>query len=91
MFISYKENKSSSKRKSLYFNKNIIATNIRGSNDLLKDGSGFLANNLDEMIEKIIEIKNKKVKLATSDITQYKLDNVISEVEEILNNYISIK
>ena len=58
---------------------------------MLKDGSGFLVNNLDEMIEKIIEIKNKKVKLATSDITQYKLDNVVSEVEEILNNYISIK
>ena len=74
-----------------YFKKNIIGMNIRGINDLLKDGSGILVNSLQEMIEKIIDIKHNPIVVKTSNIDDYLLDNVLVEVKEIYNQYLKFK
>jgi len=73
-----------------YFNKVIIGTNIRGTNDLLGDGSGILVDNLDEMIDKIVEVKHSNVKPIKSNISDYKLHNVMIEIKEIINNNLEI-
>ena len=61
--------------------------NIRGIKDLLGDGSGILVNNLDEMIDKIIEIKHSDYKVSNTSIDEYKLENVEAEIKDIINNY----
>lgn len=70
-----------------YFKKNIIGMNIRGIKDLLGDGSGILVDSLDEMIDKIIEIKHSNYKVSNTSIDEYKLENVEVEIKDIINNY----
>ena len=70
-----------------YFKKNIIGMNIRGIKDLLGDGSGILVDSLDEMIDKIIEIKHSNCKVSNTSIDEYKLENVEVEIKDIINNY----
>ena len=71
-----------------YFKKNIIGMNIRGIQDLLKDGSGILVNDFDEMIEKIMDVKKKNTKMKNSSIDSYLLDNVKKELKDVFNNYL---
>ena len=70
-----------------FFKKNIIGMNIRGIKDLLGDGSGLLVDSLDEMIDKIIEIKHSNYKVSNTSIDEYKLENVEVEIKDIINNY----
>ena len=63
--------------------------NIRGISDLLKDGSGILVNNLDELIDKIIEVKHNNIKCKNVNIDEYLLENVQIEINDIINKLIS--
>ena len=72
-----------------YFKKNIVGMNIRGISDLLKDGSGILVNNLDELIDKIIEVKHNNIKCKNVNIDEYLLENVQIEINDIINKLIS--
>ena len=72
-----------------YFKKNIVGMNIRGISDLLKDGSGILVNNLDELIDKIIEVKHNSIKCKNVNIDEYLLENVQIEINDIINKLIS--
>ena len=69
----------------LYFNKPIIATNIRGNKDLIDN---VLVDQLDEMIE---IIKKKKIKKTKKNIEKYKIENVIKEIKKIVNEYLEEK
>ncbi|MBR3229724.1 MAG: glycosyltransferase [Bacilli bacterium] len=69
----------------LYFNKPIIATNIRGNKDLIDN---VLVDSIDEMIE---IIKKKKIKKNNKNIDKYKIENVIKEIKIILNEYLEEK
>ncbi len=71
-----------------YYKKNIIGMNIRGTKDVLQDGSGILVDTLDEMIEKIIEVKNHNIKCLHKEVNEYKLENVMKEVKRILSKYL---
>jgi len=75
----------------MYFNKMIIGTNIRGINDLIKNGkNGYLVpvNNLDLLMKKIIEYKNKPNKKINNNIEKYYLENVKEDIKNIYNKYL---
>ncbi len=74
-----------------YFNKIIIGTNIRGTSDLLSDGSGILVDSLDELIDKIVEVKHSDIKLVNSDINNYRLNDVMIEIKDIINKHVPRK
>ena len=80
----------------LYLNKLVIATNIRGNNDLIKDGNCLvLLNNQDELIKKILYFKNnchltKKVNTKEM-INDYEFDIVKKSVIKIYNKYLDKK
>lgn len=71
-----------------YFKKNIIGMNIRGINDLLKDGSGILVNSLDELIDKVMEVKHNNIECKKTKIDDYLLENVQVEIKNIIKKYI---
>lgn len=74
-----------------YFNKIIIGTNIRGTSDLLSDGSGILVDSLDELIDKIVEVKHSDIKLVNSNINNYRLNDVMIEIKDIINKHVPRK
>lgn len=74
-----------------YLKKNIIGMNIRGINDLLSDGSGILVDSLDEMIDKIMEIKHSDFKIISTNMDNYMFENVKREIRDIVNNYLFCK
>jgi len=72
----------------LYFNKMVIALNIRGNRDLINKNNGILVNNLDELIDEVVKYKNSKPKKINNNIDKYKINHVIKEYNKIINNYI---
>ena len=75
----------------LYFNKFVIATNIRGTRDIINDSNGLLVNDLDELIKKIIEFRNNIPFIPNNNIDIYKIENVMKEFINIINQYLDIK
>ena len=75
--------------KALYFNKPIIATNIRGNKDLISKTNGVLVDNLDDMIKLINN--NKNIKFHKCNINDYLLPNVIDKYKSIVNKYLKDK
>ena len=73
----------------LYFNKPIIATNIRGNKDLISKTNGVLVDNLDDMIKLINN--NKNIKFHKCNINDYLLPNVIDKYKSIVNKYLKDK
>ena len=74
----------------MYFNKMIIATNIRGHKDLITNKNGVLVNNIKDIYTEVIKYKNKKNKhKIINDIKKYEIDEVIKDVKNIYNKYIS--
>lgn len=74
----------------IYFNKPIIATNIRGNKDLLNNyPNSILVNNLDELVKEIINYKNNP-KLLTNNynIERYMVENVKKDIKKIYNKYL---
>jgi len=72
------------------FNKMIVATDIRGSNDLIeynKNGILVPVNDLDLFIKEIIKTKNKKFNIK-NNMDKYLIDNVLKDVKEIYNKYL---
>lgn len=75
----------------MYFNKMIIATDIRGTRDLIKNGvNGYLipVNKMDLFVEKIIEYKNNPNLKIKNNINKYLLNNVKNDVRKIYNIYL---
>ena len=76
----------------MYFNKPIIALNIRGNKDLIKNNkNGYLVNNVSSLVKKIMEYKNGEPLKIKNDISKYELDTVIKEVKKIYNRYLKDK
>ena len=73
----------------LYFNKSIIATNIRGNKDLINKTNGVLVDNVEDIIKVIIN--NKNIKFHKSNINDYLLPNVMKEYITVVNKYIDKK
>ena len=74
----------------MYFNKMIIANDIRGCRDIITNGkNGILIPNNDMhlMIQEIIKYKNKKdLPKIENDIEKYKIENVLEQVKRIYLN-----
>jgi len=73
----------------LSFNKIVLASNIKGHNDIIKDGeNGYLYDNADEFIEKITNIYNKNInQLETSEtFKKYSFEKVFEENTSLLIN-----
>ena len=75
----------------LYFHKVVIGMNIRGTKDLLGNNRGVLVNNLDEMIKKIIDFEKHPYQIDNFNLDEYKIENVFSEVKNIVNKYLEKK
>ena len=78
----------------MYFNKMIIATNIRGTKDLISDGvNGYLipVNKMDLFIQKIISYKNKPNKKINNNVEKYFVENVKEDIKNIYNKYLKGK
>lgn len=79
----------------LSMNKMVIATDIRGSNDLIKNNkNGILVNinNLDLLVEEIIKYKNNKnITKINNNMDKYLIENVIIDIKNIYNNYLKEK
>ena len=76
----------------MFFNKPIIALNIRGNNDLIiNNKNGFLVDNVSDLVKKIIDYKNDKPLIINNNIDKYQLDNVIIEIKNIYNKYLEDK
>ena len=76
----------------MYFNKPIIALNIRGNNDLIVDGkNGYLVNDVRLLVDKIIEYKNGKKLKIKNDISKYYLNSVMTDIKTIYNKYLEDK
>lgn len=88
---SYQEGLPQNILEAKYFKKTIIGMNIRGTKDLLEDGSGILVDSLDELIDKIEEVKNNNIKCESTNIDKYLLKNVKKEIKVIINKYIENK
>ena len=73
----------------LYFNKPIIATNIRGNKDLINKTNGVLVDNVEDIIKVIIN--NKNIRFHKSNIDDYLLPNVMKEYITVVNKYIDKK
>jgi len=80
----------------LYLNKLVIATNIRGNNDLIKDKNWLVSlNDKDELINKIMYFKNNLYltkKVNTKEIIKdYEFNFVKKSVINIYNKYLDKK
>ena len=69
----------------------VIGMNIRGTKDLLGNNRGVLVNNLDEMIKKIIDFEKHPYQIDNFNLDEYKIENVFSEVKNIVNKYLEKK
>ena len=75
----------------MYFNKTIVATNIRGVRDLINNKNGYLVDDIDELIDTVVKIKNKKMtKKINNDISKYKIENVLKEYKGIVNKHLNM-
>lgn len=75
----------------MYFNKYVIALNIRGNRDLITSKNGLLVNNIHELIDEIIKYKNNGNIKVKNNIDKYLVDNVIEDVKKIYNKYLDDK
>ena len=77
----------------MYFNKIIIALDIRGNRDLIIDGkNGYLVKNIKDLVKKIIDVKNNKNKLnIKNNMNKYKINAVSLEIKKIYNKYLEDK
>lgn len=94
-FPSNQEGLPLSVLEAMYFNKMIIATDIRGCRDLIvnnKNGILVPRTNLDLMAKEIINYKNtKNKKVIHNKMNKYKIESVIKNVKQIYNNYLDEK
>lgn len=75
------------------FNKFIVATDIRGTNDLIehnKNGILVPVNDLDLFVKEIIKAKNTKINVK-NNMDKYLIENVLLDVKKIYNNYLEGK
>ncbi len=76
----------------MYFNKPLIALNIRGNNDLIiNNQNGYLVNNTKELVKKILYYKNNKPLQINNNIDKYKIDSVMIDIKKIYNKYLEDK
>ena len=88
IFPSIQEGLPQSLLEAMYFNKMIVATNIRGNRDLIHENNGILVDDLDQMVLKICELKHKKPIIIRNNIEKYKIEVVMNEYKKILNRYL---
>ena len=77
----------------MYFNKPIIAFDIRGCNELINNNvNGFLIPkyNMKQLVCKMIDYKTNQKLNITNNIEKYKIENVLEEVKEIYSKYIEL-
>ena len=74
------------------FKKRIIALNIRGNNDLLKDyPKGIMVSNIKELVREIINNKDIEDDNINYDISKYHINKVIKTVKKIYNYFLKEK
>lgn len=73
----------------MYMKKPIVASNIKGHVDLLKEENLFEPNNMDSFVTLVKKALNEKE--ASYDIEKYSLENVLSENMEIYRTFIEEK
>jgi len=75
----------------MYFNKYVIGLNIRGNKDLINSKNGRLVNNEKELVNEIVNYKNKKKIIINNNLEKYQIENVIKDVKDIYNKYLKEK
>ena len=76
----------------MYFNKPIIALDIRGNSDLIiNNKNGFLVSDIKSLVAKIIEYKNGESLKINNIIDKYFLSAVMIEIKSIYNHYLEDK
>ena len=71
----------------MYYNKYVIALDIRGNKDLINNKNGLLVSDINSLVDEMIKYKNKPKKIV-NNIEKYKIENVIEEVKKIYNKYL---